>query len=245
MGEAEAKRDAGIRSATAEWKEKAVKFENDIEIAKAEKDYHLKAAAYAKEVTTRKADSDLSHDLQSAKTKQEIMAEEMQIQVVERSQMTLLQEQEITRKERELESTVRKPADAERFRLEKIAEADNRRLILEAKAKSEAIEMKGLAEAYAIEAKAKAEAEQMAKKAEAWKEYGGAAMTEMMLDVLPKVAAEVAAPLSQTNRVVMVSSGDSAVGVERLTSEVLQVVESMPRVIESMTGVDIISTMKS
>lgn len=43
------------------------------------------------------------------------------------------------------------------------------------------------AEAYAIKAKAAADADQMAKKAEAWKEYGNAAMVDMMLDTLPKV----------------------------------------------------------
>lgn len=48
----------------------------------------------------------------------------MQIKVIERTQQIQLQEQEITRRERELEATVRKPADAEKYRLEKIAEAN-------------------------------------------------------------------------------------------------------------------------
>ena len=51
--------------------------------------------------------------------------------------------------------------------------------------------MRGEAEAFAVEAKAKAEAEQMAKKADAWKEYQDAALVDMMLEALPKVAAEV------------------------------------------------------
>ena len=48
----------------------------------------------------------------------------MQIKVEERSKQIELQEQEIVRRERELEATVRKPADAERYRLEKLAEAN-------------------------------------------------------------------------------------------------------------------------
>ena len=59
-----------------------------------------------------------------AKTKQRIEEEKMQVKVVERSQQILLQEQEITRREMELEATVKKPADAERYRLEKLAEAN-------------------------------------------------------------------------------------------------------------------------
>ena len=48
----------------------------------------------------------------------------MQIRVVERSQQIQVQEQEIIRRERELDATVRKPAEAEKFKLEKLAEAN-------------------------------------------------------------------------------------------------------------------------
>lgn len=61
---------------------------------------------------------------QVAKTKQCIESEKMQVQVVERAQQIMLQEQEITRKEKELEAKVKKPAEAERYRLEKLAEAE-------------------------------------------------------------------------------------------------------------------------
>jgi len=58
-----------------------------------------------------------------AKTKQRIEEETMQVQVVERTQQITLQEQEIIRKEKELEAKIKKPAEAEKFRLEKLAEA--------------------------------------------------------------------------------------------------------------------------
>lgn len=48
----------------------------------------------------------------------------MQVQVVERSQQITLQEQEITRREKELEARVKKPAEAERYRVERLAEAE-------------------------------------------------------------------------------------------------------------------------
>ena len=78
---------------------------------------------------------------------------------------------------------MRKPAEAEKYRLEKIAEAERNRVVLEAEAEAEAQALRGEAEAYAIEVKAKAEAEQMAKKADAWKEYQEAALVDMMLKV--------------------------------------------------------------
>ena len=53
----------------------------------------------------------------------------------------------------------------------------------------------GEAEAFAIEAKAKAEAEMMGKKADAWEQYKDAAMIEMVLKMLPLLAAEVASKM--------------------------------------------------
>lgn len=58
----------------------------------------------------------MAFELQAAKTKQRIKEEQMQIDVVERTQQIAVQEQEIQRRERELEATVRRPAEAEKFR---------------------------------------------------------------------------------------------------------------------------------
>lgn len=54
-----------------------------------------------------------------------------------------------------------------------------------------------------------------------------------------QIAAEVAAPLSQTKKVTMVSTGKGEVGAAKLTGEVLDVVEKMPLLVQNMTGVDI------
>lgn len=64
----------------------------------------------------QKADAELAYELQAAKTKQRIKEEQMQILVVERSQEISVQEQEIQRRERELEATVRRPAEAEKYK---------------------------------------------------------------------------------------------------------------------------------
>lgn len=245
VGEAEAKRDAGTKEALAEELRMASRYANDTEIAKAQRDFELKKAAYDQEVLTKKAQSDLAYELQAAKTKQKIKEEQMQIKVVERSQQIQVQEQEVVRKARELDATIKKPADADRFKLEKMAEANKNRIIMEAEAQAESIRMKAEAEAFAIEAKAKAEAEQMSKKAEAWKEYQDAAMVDMVLDMLPKVAAEIAAPLSQTKKVTMISSGKGDIGVEKLTGEVLDIMEKLPGVVQRLTGVDIGKSLKT
>lgn len=58
----------------------------------------------------------MAYELQAAKTKQRIKEEQMQIKVVERTQEIAVQDQEIQRKEKELEATVRRPAEAEKYR---------------------------------------------------------------------------------------------------------------------------------
>ncbi|KRT84376.1 hypothetical protein AMK59_2992 [Oryctes borbonicus] len=243
IGEAEARCDAQIKEAIAEEQRMASVFLNDTEIAKARRDFELKKAAYDAEVQTKTAEAELAYELQACKTKQRIKEEQMQIKVVERTQEIAVQEQEIARRERELEATIRRPAEAEKYKVERIAEANNKRVLLEAQADAEAIKLKGDAEAFAIAAKANAEAEQMAKKADAWREYREAAMIDMLLDVLPKVAAEVAAPLSQTKKITMVSTGHGEIGAAKLTGEVLNIVNKVPDLVKSMTGVDIVKSV--
>merc|ERR1712168_576236 len=243
IGEAEAKKDATIAEALAEEQRMESKLINDTEIARSKRDFELKKASYDTEVNTAKAEAEMAYGLQAAKVQAKIKEEEMQVKGVERAQNISIQEQEIKRKEKELDSKVKKPAEAEKYRLEKIAEAERQKVVLEAEAEAEATALRGEAEAYAIEVKAKAEAEQMAKKADAWKEYKEAALVDMMLKVLPKVAAEVAGPISETNKITMVSTGDGPIGASRVTNEVLDIMGSLPDTVKKMTGVDITTRM--
>ncbi|CAG6015018.1 unnamed protein product [Menidia menidia] len=269
IGEAQYKRDAVIREAHAMQEKVSAQYKNEIEMAKAQRDYELKKAAYDMEVNSKKAESEMAYQLQVAKTKQRIEEENMQVQVVERTQQITLQEQEITRKEKELEAKVKKPAEAEKYRLEKLAEAYRLQLIMEAEAEAESIkvrppslllrsfhivprcycdpnwavfslaQIKGEAEAFAVEAKGRAEAEQMAKKADAFKQYKEGAMVDMLLEKLPLMAEEISRPLCEAQKITMVSSGGSEVGAAKLAGEVLDIMTRLPAAVEKLTGVDI------
>lgn len=83
IGEAEARKDAQIKEAIAEEERMASRFLNDTEIAKAQRDFELKKAAYDVEVQTKKAEAELAYELQAAKTKQRIKEEQMQIKARE------------------------------------------------------------------------------------------------------------------------------------------------------------------
>ncbi|XP_038567004.1 flotillin-1b isoform X2 [Micropterus salmoides] len=239
IGEAQYKRDAVMKEAHAMQEKVSAQYKNEIEMAKSQRDYELKKAAYDVEVNTKKAESEMAYQLQVAKTKQRIEEEKMQVQVVERTQQITLQEQEITRKEKELEAKVKKPAEAEKYRLERLAEAYRLQLIMEAEAEAESIRMKGEAEAFALEAKGRAEAQQMAKKAEAFKQYKEGAMVDMLLEKLPLMAEEISKPLSEVQKVTMVSSGGSEVGAAKLAGEVLDIMTRLPMTVEKLTGIDI------
>ncbi|CAB4025622.1 Hypothetical predicted protein, partial [Paramuricea clavata] len=245
VGEAEASRDAGIKTALADLARLEAKYENDIEVARQQRDFKIKDEGYNREIKTKVATAELAYELQVAITKQTIKEEEMAIKITERAQEIKVQQEEIARREKVLEADVKLPADASKYETEKLAEADLKRVVLEAEATAEAVRLKGEAEAYAIEAKAKAEAEQMVKKADAWKEYQDAAMVDMFLETLPKVVAEVAAPVSSCDKITMVSTGDGPIGIQKMTREILSVVKDLPDAMLDLTGVDITKTVKS
>ena len=100
-----------------------------------------------------------------------------------------------------------------------------------------------LQSSHSLECRAKAEAEQMAAKADAFKEYREAAMVDMMLKVLPQVAAEISGPISQANKIPMVATGDGPIGAGKMTGEVLDIMGSLPDTVKKMTGVDISAKM--
>jgi len=54
-----------------------------------------------------------------------------------------------------------------------------------------------------------------------------------------QIAAEVAAPLSQCKKVTMVTSGKGDVGASKLTGEVFDIIERLPKMVEGMTGVEL------
>ena len=64
---------------------------------------------YQATVNQKKAESDLAYDLQKFKTGQLVMAEQVQVQINEKQKNIELQQQEILRKQRELEATVQGP----------------------------------------------------------------------------------------------------------------------------------------
>merc|ERR1719458_1354612 len=211
IGVAQANRDAGIREAECEKAAMDVKYNTDTKIEDNSRAFKLQKANFDKEVNTAKAEAQLAYELQAAKIQQKIRNEEIQIQVVERRKQIEIEEQEIRRKEKELMSTVKLPAEAEAYKVQTIAEGKR---------------------TQTVEA-ARAEAERMRMKASAYKQYGDAAVMALVLEALPQIAAEVAAPLAKTDEIVLLG------GADRTTSEINKLVSQLPPAVSALTGVDL------
>ena len=260
IAQAEADRDAMIKSSQATQAGQEAKFAADSKIAESKRDYEMNVADFNAAVNQKKAQSELAYDLQKYKTNQLVKAEEVQVTIVEKQKQIELQDQEIKRKQRELEANVQKPADAERYKVETLATARKFQLETEAAgnasavkatgfaqadvvkatgtAEAEANKARGLAEASVIEAQGLATAEAMRKKAESFKEYNQAAIIELIVRALPEIAGQISAPLAKTEKMFIINAGPGpGGGASKLTGDVTAILSQLPPVLEALTGV--------
>lgn len=240
IGVANAKRDAGIRTAEAQKMHLETKYQCDALIAENKRSYELKQAEFDQEVNARKAEAELAYELQGAQEQQKIKEEKMQIEVVERRKQIDIEEQEVMRKEKELYCSKRAPAEAEAQKVNILANAHRTKTLAYANAEAQAIKAVGIAEAYEIEVIGKAEAEQMRQKAAAYSQYGDAAVMSLILEALPKIAAEVASPMSKIDEIVITSGGDGS-----MSSEVTKLLAQLPPSVQALTGLDITQALSA
>lgn len=206
---AEADKETRIKRAEADKDAKKSELERATEIAEAEKLNQLKMAEFRREQDTAKANADQAYDLETARARQQVTEQEMQVKIIERQKQIELEEKEILRRERQYDSEVKKKADADRYSVEQsaaaekakqLAEADAKKYSIEAMAKAEAekVRIDGLAKAEAEKAKGEteaevirlkglAEAEAKEKIAAAFEQYGQAAIFDMIVKMLPEI----------------------------------------------------------
>jgi flotillin len=139
IGEAEATRDSKIKSSQAMQEGEKVKLDSEANIAQAHRDMEVKKAQYQCEVEKERATAEQSGPLSSAKARQSVVAEEVRIERVRTQEQIAVQEQEILRREKELEATIVKPADAQRVAAVMKSEASKQSAILEAEGRKSAL----------------------------------------------------------------------------------------------------------
>ncbi|WP_044732405.1 flotillin family protein [Geobacillus kaustophilus] len=259
---AEAEKETRIKRAEADKEARKAELERLTEIAEAEKINQLKLAEFRREQDIAKARADQAYHLEEAKAKQEVMAQQMQIKIIERQKQIELEEKEILRRERQYDSEVKKKADAERYaieqkaaaekakqiaeadaqkyRVETLAKAEAERIRLDGLAKAEAEKAKGEAEAEIIRLKGLAEAEAKQKIAEAFERYGQAAVLDMIIKMLPEYAKQVASPLANIEKLTIVDTGSGAGGgANRVTGYATNLMASLQETLKASTGIDV------
>jgi flotillin len=246
---AEADRDTAIRRALATREAAVARAQADqdrvlaetLSLAKqaeATRDLEVKRAQYVEVTKRQQAQADKAYDIQTNIMQQQVIAEQVKVQQIEKEQQVKVQEAEINRREKELIATVLKGAEIERQRIETLAAAEKQRLIAEAEGRSSSIRAQGQAEAEIIFKKGEAEAKAMNVKAEAYQEYNQAAVFDKLLTSLPEVVRAMAAPLANVDKITVVSTGNGdATGMNKITGDFAKMAAQVPALFESLSGV--------
>jgi flotillin len=266
---------ASIAEANARQAAEQARIVAEQEIAISQRQLALKTAEIKAETDAASAQAAAAGPLAQADRDQAILAEQEKVAV-----------RQAALKERQLDTEVRKPSDAERYRVETEAEgrrnsqifdADARKAAAIANAEAEAEQARltgegeksrrsALAEAEAIEgakrgeaekarrvaeadatraegeaqaasilATGNAEAEAMNKKAEAFSQYNEAAVLQMLIEILPRLAAEVAAPMAAIDKLTVISTDGAGQLPKQVTTNIAQTLEML----KNTTGVDV------
>jgi len=236
IAQAEADKDAAIKSAIARKDGDVAKLAAETEISRANRDYEMKRAEYLASINQKKAHADLSYDLEKQRMLQQIKKEEGQVRVIEKDQNIQLETLEIARKEKELEAAVKKSADAKKYQIITEANAEAYRLEAEAKGKANADRLLAQAEAERIRITGEAEAETMRQKATAYADFNMAAIYQMLVDKMPELARAVSEPLGKVDKILLVG-GET--GVSKITGQVAEILAQLPLVVKHLTGLDL------
>jgi flotillin len=228
---ARAEKEAAIAESVARREAEQARIKAEEEIANANRALNLRQAAILAETDAATAQAEAAGPIAKAARDQEVIAAQEQVA-----------ERQAHLRDRQLDTEVSKPADAERYAVETAAEAAKSRALREAvaerarrEAAAQALRAEGEAEAAAILARGQAEAESMAKKADAYGQYGDAAVLEMLSTMLPQLVMEAAAPLGSIDKLTVISTEGASDVTKGVATNVTQGVQ----LASDLLGVDL------
>ena len=271
---------ASIAEANARQAAEQARIAAEQEIAVTQRALALKKAEIKAETDAANAQAAAAGPLAQADRDQAILLEQEKVAV-----------RQAALKERQLDTEVRKPADAERYRVETEAQGRRSSAILEAEARkaasianaeaeaekarltgegeksrrsalaeaeaiegakrgeaekarrvaeADAVRAEGEAQAAATLAAGQAEAEAMDKKAAAFAGYNEAAVLQMLIEVMPKVAAELARPMGNIDKLTVISADGAGELPKQVTNNLVQTMEML----KATTGLDVESLIQ-
>lgn len=251
IAEAEAQRDQMQKTSEAKRLGTEAQLKAETEIARAQKEKELQVQSFKEEEQKAQAKADFAYEVEQNIVKKSVIEALKNTELFEEQRQTEIAMQQALKQEKELDATVKKVAEAQKYKAEQEAEAERYKLIKKAEAEAESIRIKGAAEAEATRIKGqaladamKAEAEAMREKAEAYKQYGEAAVIQMVVERLPEIAEHIAAPLSQTEKMVIIDNGGGG-GAAKVSQNVTKMIAEVPEVVESLTGINLVDLISS
>lgn len=262
ISRAESERDIAVAKANAEKEANDAKVASETAIAEQNNALEIKKQELKKQSDIKKAEAEAAYEIQEQEQRKTIEIATADANIAKQEKEAEIKEKEIAVREKSLDAEVKKQADAEKYaRIQKAdadkyeaeqkAEAEKITKMKEAEAakaqgiaEAEATKAKGMAEAETIRAKGMAEAEAMEKKADAMAKYGKAAMTEMIIKILPQMAEAIAKPLESIDKVSIIGgAGDS--GMTTISDNVPQVLAKTIESVKETTGFDLTEVMKA
>ncbi len=275
ISKANAEKEIAVAQALAKREANDARVATETAIAEKNNELAIKQAGLKAEADAKKAEADAAYEIHNQEQQKTIAVKTTEAEIAKQMKEVELKQQEAAVQEQQLNATIRKQADADKYRVQQASEAMNYQTqqqadaekykrIAEAEAKlaeqqkaaeavriageaeAAAIAAKGKAEAEAIAAKGKAEAEAMDKKAEALQKYGRAAMTQMVVEKLPEMAKAIAEPLAAIDKVTIIDGGGtSGSGVNNMGGYVPEVLAKTIESVRETTGFDLTEVMRA
>ena len=270
IARAESERDIKVAQAAADKESNDAAVAAKTEIAKKQNELAIKRSELQQEADTKKAMADAAYEIQKEEQRKTIEVTTANADIAKQEREIELKQKEVAVKEQALEAEVKKQAEADKYAAQQKADAALYQRQKEAEAKqfeaqrqaearkaqaeadrfakeqeAEGIRAVGEAEAAAIQAKGVAEAEAMEKKAEAYAKYNKAAVAEMMIKVLPDVAAKIAEPLGQIDKITIIGGDGGSNGVEQVAGNVPAVMAKLFESMREATGIDLADIVKA
>jgi flotillin len=243
LGRPEAARvlkDAAVAEARAKQASEEARLLAEESIATAQRNLELRKAQIRAEVEAAQARSAAAGPLAKAEQEQAVISEQQKVA-----------ERAAELKERELDAEVRRPADAERYRVEQAAEAARSADVLAADARrqatiaaaqadaeqarligegerarrsalAEATEREGTAEGAASLARGRGDAEAMRLKADAFAQFGEAAVLDLLARALPQVVEAASRPIGAIDKMTVISTDGASTLTRSVASNVAQ-----------------------
>ena len=238
IGKAICERDAAIAEAEAvEMRDRKV-YETKIAIEEYKNTRDLIMESNAKEVNTANAIAKNAKRLARAEYYQNLINEQLQVKLIERQGEARVMDEEVELQHKRLEACTLQNK-AKKYTTEVSAKAAKQCKILESEAVASEILMIGQAEAEAVKIKSEAEARATSMKAKAYERFGKAAMIGELVTMLPKIASEIARPVTEMNKMTIVATGQGDIGFKRVTKEIMQIMSEVPEGVNEITGIDL------